>query len=147
MQKTYLIIVSGQKISNRIILLYNNDPVKSQHQAMLVRLHAHNPVSSRAIVGPHPKRCKFPISGAITLTGTLQMPRLTSDLKIGWCVFVVRRHVSASPICLLMERTDSVGPEGDVKVFLPPLLFPPCFSIWVWQEDQDCCEVKQSCYI
>lgn len=75
------------------------------------------------------------------------MPRLTSDLKIGWCLFVVQRCVSTSPICLLMERTDSVGPEGDVQVFLPPLLFPPCISVWVWQEDQDCCEVTQSCYI
>lgn len=42
------------------------------------------------------------------------MPRLTSNPKIGWSLFVVQRFVSDSPICLLMERTDSEGPEGDV---------------------------------
>lgn len=42
----------------------------------------------------------------------LQKPRLTSDLKIVCFLFVKQRCVSTSPICRLMERTDSVGTWG-----------------------------------
>lgn len=49
---------------------------------------------------------------AISWATCLQKPRLTSDLKIVWFLFVKQRCVSTSPICRLMERTDSVGTWG-----------------------------------